>query len=128
MKRRLAIAAAGVGLAALIALGFVAGRMSGRSAGETRTANRRVLYWVDPMHPAYKSDKPGIAPDCGMALEPVYESESGAPGGLFAARIGLAQFGKTAADRHSNRSGNQEFRIADGAHHWSSSGRRESVV
>jgi RND family efflux transporter MFP subunit len=24
------------------------------------------------MHPAYKSDKPGIAPDCGMKLEPVY--------------------------------------------------------
>ena len=36
-------------------------------------AERRVLYWVDPMHPAYKSDKPGIAPDCGMKLEPVYE-------------------------------------------------------
>ncbi len=33
---------------------------------------RKVLYYVDPMHPAYKSDKPGIAPDCGMALEPVY--------------------------------------------------------
>src|SRR5438309_577683 len=32
----------------------------------------RVLYWVDPMHPSYKSDKPGIAPDCGMQLEPVY--------------------------------------------------------
>ena len=27
------------------------------------------------MHPAYKSDKPGIAPDCGMALEPVYEGD-----------------------------------------------------
>lgn len=27
------------------------------------------------MHPAYHSDKPGIAPDCGMALEPVYEGE-----------------------------------------------------
>jgi RND family efflux transporter MFP subunit len=25
------------------------------------------------MHPGYKSDKPGIAPDCGMKLEPVYE-------------------------------------------------------
>jgi len=25
------------------------------------------------MHPAYKSDKPGIAPDCGMQLVPVYE-------------------------------------------------------
>lgn len=34
---------------------------------------RRILYYVDPMHPAYKSDKPGVAPDCGMKLEPVYE-------------------------------------------------------
>src|SRR6266571_2595237 len=25
------------------------------------------------MHPAYKSDKPGVAPDCGMKLVPVYE-------------------------------------------------------
>ena len=37
---------------------------------------RRVLYWVDPMHPAYRSDKPGTAPDCGMALEPVYAEEA----------------------------------------------------
>jgi membrane fusion protein, copper/silver efflux system len=36
---------------------------------------RRVLYYVDPMHPAYKSEKPGIAPDCGMQLEPVYSDE-----------------------------------------------------
>jgi RND family efflux transporter MFP subunit len=28
------------------------------------------------MHPAYKSDKPGIAPDCGMELVPVYEDGS----------------------------------------------------
>jgi len=35
----------------------------------------RVLYWVDPMHPSYKSDKPGIAPDCGMQLEPVYADD-----------------------------------------------------
>jgi membrane fusion protein, copper/silver efflux system len=34
--------------------------------------DRRILYYRDPMHPAYKSDKPGIAPDCGMQLEPVY--------------------------------------------------------
>jgi Cu(I)/Ag(I) efflux system membrane fusion protein len=41
----------------------------------------RILYYQDPMHPAFKSDKPGIAPDCGMRLEPVYadsaQSESG---------------------------------------------------
>ena len=76
MKRTIAIAAAAVGLASLIVLGFVAGRMTGHSSREATTANRRVLYWVDPMHPAYKSDKPGIAPDCGMALEPVYEGDS----------------------------------------------------
>ncbi|HWC15637.1 MAG TPA: efflux RND transporter periplasmic adaptor subunit [Terriglobales bacterium] len=35
-------------------------------------SSKKVLYWVDPMHPAYKSDHPGIAPDCAMKLEPVY--------------------------------------------------------
>ncbi|MDR3726574.1 MAG: efflux RND transporter periplasmic adaptor subunit [Terracidiphilus sp.] len=37
---------------------------------------RPVLYWVDPMHPSYRSDKPGTAPDCGMELEPVYAQEA----------------------------------------------------
>jgi RND family efflux transporter MFP subunit len=36
---------------------------------------KRILYWYDPMHPAYHSDKAGIAPDCGMALVPMYESK-----------------------------------------------------
>ena len=36
---------------------------------------RRVLYWYDPMHPTYKSDKPGTAPDCGMDLVPKYADE-----------------------------------------------------
>lgn len=36
---------------------------------------RKVLFWYDPMHPAYKSDKPGIAPDCGMQLVPKYAEE-----------------------------------------------------
>jgi RND family efflux transporter MFP subunit len=44
-----------------------------------------VLYYVDPMHPAYKSDKPGIAPDCGMKLEPVYaDVENQSPSALLA--------------------------------------------
>jgi membrane fusion protein, copper/silver efflux system len=41
--------------------------------------NPKVLYWVDPMHPAYKSDKPGKAPDCGMDLVPVYEKPKETP-------------------------------------------------
>jgi Cu(I)/Ag(I) efflux system membrane fusion protein len=49
---------------------------------KTASGTRKVLYYVDPMHPAYKSDKPGIAPDCGMELVPVYEDGSmGGSGG-----------------------------------------------
>src|SRR5215475_11343755 len=40
---------------------------------------RRILYYQDPMHPGYKSDKPGIAPDCGMQLVPVYADREAEP-------------------------------------------------
>ena len=36
---------------------------------------RKILYYHDPMHPSYRSDRPGIAPDCNMALTPVYADE-----------------------------------------------------
>jgi RND family efflux transporter MFP subunit len=36
---------------------------------------RTILYYVDAMNPAYRSDKPGVAPD-GMALQPVYADET----------------------------------------------------
>jgi Cu(I)/Ag(I) efflux system membrane fusion protein len=58
-----------ISLLLAVALGFLFGRSHmPREPG----AARRILYYVDPMHPSYKSDKPGIAPDCGMQLEPVY--------------------------------------------------------
>jgi RND family efflux transporter MFP subunit len=57
-------------LAAAFAGGFGYGRWYGVKAG--KPGERKVLYYVDPMHPSYKSDRPGIAPDCGMKLEPVY--------------------------------------------------------
>jgi len=50
----------------------------------------RVLYYVDPMHPAYTSNKPGIAPDCGMELEPVYADDGTAPAPDAAAHGGIA--------------------------------------
>jgi RND family efflux transporter MFP subunit len=37
---------------------------------------RKVLYWYDPMHPQYTSDRPGMAPDCGMQLVPKYADEA----------------------------------------------------
>jgi Cu(I)/Ag(I) efflux system membrane fusion protein len=39
-------------------------------------SGKAILYYVDPMHPGYKSDKPGIAPDCGMALVPVFADQA----------------------------------------------------
>lgn len=47
-------------------------RLFGMGKTEEDAGERKVLYWVDPMHPAYTSDKPGTAPDCGMDLVPVY--------------------------------------------------------
>ncbi len=56
-----------------IAGAFLAGLWIGRNPGERAAPGaRRILYYHDPMHPAYRSDKPGVAPDCGMQLEPVY--------------------------------------------------------
>jgi RND family efflux transporter MFP subunit len=81
---------------ALIILTLVAGFAAGygwtqlRKSAEVHSAtkaDRKILYWVDPMHPTYKSDKPGIAPDCGMKLMPVYEdqhkTEGAAPAGAI---------------------------------------------
>ena len=58
---------------ALLGGAFAVGRIYPTAQPAAKKAERKILYWVDPMHPAYKSDKPGTAPDCGMNLEPVYE-------------------------------------------------------
>ncbi len=66
LKRKVALFAA-VSLASFAA-GWIAGR-----GGAPPARRHAVLYWHDPMHPAYRSDMPGVAPDCGMKLEPVYD-------------------------------------------------------
>src|SRR6266568_6099138 len=55
--------------------GYGYGRWYGKPVAAAGTPSRKVLYWVDPMHPWYKSDKPGVAPDCGMKLVPVFPGE-----------------------------------------------------
>jgi multidrug efflux pump subunit AcrA (membrane-fusion protein) len=54
---------------------FMGGYIVRATKHSTSANGRRILYYVDPMHPAYKSDKPGVAPDCGMTLEPVYADD-----------------------------------------------------
>ena len=58
-----------VPLVGAAAAGVAFGHFHQRPAAGTA---HRVLYYVDPMHPSYRSDKPGTAPDCGMDLVAVY--------------------------------------------------------
>ena len=62
-------------LVGVLGTGFLAGtwyrpRHTVSAAG---ARPRAIRYYVDPMHPSYTSDRPGVAPDCGMALQPVYD-------------------------------------------------------
>lgn len=63
-----------IAVIAAIAAAYGLGRRSSLPQRGGKTG-RHVLYYVDPMHPAYKTDKPGIAPDCGMQLVPVFAED-----------------------------------------------------
>ena len=74
---------------------FVAGYMANRqpASAPPATASRKILYYACPMHPQYKSDRPGDAPCCGMRLEPVYAGSTGAPEAASAAAAGAVWVG-----------------------------------
>src|SRR5574343_516476 len=44
------------------------------------SAERKVLYWYDPMVPTQKFEKPGKSPFMDMALVPKYADEGGGAG------------------------------------------------
>ena len=52
-----------------------ASKSTGTTSASEPSGERKILYWYDPMHPAYKADKPGVAPDCGMQLVPKYADD-----------------------------------------------------
>jgi len=52
-----------------------------KKAGETKT-EKEILYWVAPMDPSYRRDKPGKSP-MGMDLVPVYAEEQEEPEILY---------------------------------------------
>ena len=62
---------------------------SGEHAGHD-SRERKVLFWYDPMHPAYKADKPGIAPDCGMQLVPKYADEDAGANAMAVGTVKIA--------------------------------------
>ena len=82
-------------LIVLLSLAYLAGRHHSPVSPGATSGARQPLYYVDPMHPSYKSDKPGIAPDCGMQLEPVYADDatatsSGEPSALPAGIVNIS--------------------------------------
>ena len=63
----------------LIASAFAAGyRLHNPATAGPAPGTAKPLYYRDPMHPWYRADKPGKAPDCGMDLEPVYSEDAAA--------------------------------------------------
>jgi len=61
------------GLVVAVGMAFyLLGRYQSPSKPVATATTRHILYYEDPMHPQYRSDKPGTAPDCGMELVPVY--------------------------------------------------------
>jgi RND family efflux transporter MFP subunit len=74
MNRKTLLAAAAF---LLLPLAFVLGRWTAAPSAPPAAAGvRRILYYVDPMNPSFRSSEPGTAP-CGMPLEPVYADETG---------------------------------------------------
>jgi Cu(I)/Ag(I) efflux system membrane fusion protein len=82
------IAASAV-LAAVLGIGLTAGYLWGRrgphdhaaaTAARTRTPDREVLYWYDPMKPDQRFDQPGKSPFMDMMLVPRYADQAVAGG------------------------------------------------
>ncbi|HTS62577.1 MAG TPA: efflux RND transporter periplasmic adaptor subunit [Candidatus Acidoferrales bacterium] len=63
-----------LGAAAVAGSVYVAARLARLPAAAA--SRRQALYYVDPMHPTYRSSRPGRAPDCGMELAPVYAGDA----------------------------------------------------
>ncbi|GHC90277.1 hypothetical protein GCM10007320_38440 [Pseudorhodoferax aquiterrae] len=86
MKRALPIALSLLGAAVLAVGSFYAGRQTGTATeapmaatpgvAASGTAERKVLYWHDPMVPGQRFDKPGKSPFMDMQLVPVYADEA----------------------------------------------------
>jgi Cu(I)/Ag(I) efflux system membrane fusion protein len=90
MKRAPAIALSVLGAVVLGAGSFYVGRhtnpssdvaMSATSAA-SGSAERKVLYWHDPMVPGPRFDKPGKSPFMDMQLVPVYADSASGEGGV----------------------------------------------
>ncbi|HVC16044.1 MAG TPA: efflux RND transporter periplasmic adaptor subunit [Rhodanobacter sp.] len=78
MKRLLMLVGALVALVIAVAAGYLIARHTAPSASTPSTAQRKVLYWYDPMNPGQHFDRPGKSTAMpGMQLKPKYADEAG---------------------------------------------------
>ncbi|EJL90916.1 hypothetical protein PMI16_01756, partial [Herbaspirillum sp. CF444] len=56
--------------------------MHGEAAGQAAQAERKALYWYDPMMPNQRFDKPGKSPFMDMQLVPKYADEQAGGAGV----------------------------------------------
>jgi Cu(I)/Ag(I) efflux system membrane fusion protein len=89
MKRAQTIALSALGAALLVASGFYVGRhmsglgeLSAAAPAASAPAEKKVLYWHDPMVPGQRFDKPGKSPFMDMQLVPVYADGDSSDGGV----------------------------------------------
>jgi len=81
----------------VVGAAYIAGRTAHPAEVQDAPA-RHVRYYVDPMHPAYRSDRPGKAPDCGMDLVAVYDEDSAHPPLSSASTLNLTASQEQAAN------------------------------
>jgi Cu(I)/Ag(I) efflux system membrane fusion protein len=61
-----------------------------KSETKPKPAERKVLYWTDPMTPGSRFDKPGKSPFMDMELEPVYAEDHAGESGADAGSVSIA--------------------------------------
>lgn len=77
---------------------------------QTPPPDQRVLYYYDPMHPSYRSDRPGIAPDCNMKLVAKYVGGD-APDHAIHLAAGEERTAGIETAQATERSGKREIRL-----------------
>ena len=102
------VAVLGAGGYGLYALGVKQGTSNATASSTTATpAEKKVLYWHDPMVPGQKFDKPGKSPFMDMPLVPVYAEADGGgdTGGVaISSRIQQSLGVRTAEVKHGTLS------------------------
>ncbi len=70
-------------------------------AEKTSTAERKILFWYDPMYPNTRFDKPGKSPFMDMDLVPKYADEEDSASGVRIDPDSDAEYGGENGYRHA---------------------------